>query len=67
MSARTVMLIGTSALMTGVAIVMLSVSGVSPLGFFVGTFGAGVGFGAGFVGGIRLPSTTTPGRTRISR
>jgi predicted MFS family arabinose efflux permease len=52
--ARTVMLIGTSALIAGVAIVMLSVWGVSPLGFFVGTFVAGVGFGAGFQGGIRL-------------
>jgi MFS family permease len=37
-----------------VAIVMLSIWGDSPPGFFLGTFVAGVGFGAGFQGGIRL-------------
>jgi hypothetical protein len=49
-----VMLIGTSGSVAGVAIVMLSVWIDSPTGFFLGTFVAGVGFGGGFQGGIRL-------------
>jgi hypothetical protein len=52
--ARKAMLIGTSALMAGVGIVMLWLWGDSLLGFFCGTSVAGVGFGAGFQGGIRL-------------
>jgi MFS family permease len=49
-----VMLIGTTTLLAGVAVVMLSLwVGSAPL-FFVGTALAGVGFGAGFQGGIRL-------------
>jgi MFS family permease len=52
--ARQVMLMGTSTLITGVAVVLLSLwVGSAPL-FFVGTAVAGVGFGAGFQGGIRL-------------
>ena len=50
----TVMLIGTSALIAGVAAVLLTIWAASPLGFFAGTAVAGVGFGAGFQGGIRL-------------
>jgi predicted MFS family arabinose efflux permease len=53
-AAQKVMLIGTSTLMAGVAIVLLSVWIDFPTGFFLGTFVAGVGFGAGFQGGIRL-------------
>jgi hypothetical protein len=49
-----VMLIGTSALIAGVAAVLLSLWADSPLGFFAGTALAGVGFGAGFQGAIRL-------------
>ena len=49
-----VMLIGTGTLITGVAIVLLSLWADSAQGFFVGTAVAGVGFGAGFQGGIRL-------------
>jgi predicted MFS family arabinose efflux permease len=49
-----VMLIGTTTLLAGVAVVMLSLwVGSAPL-FFVGTALAGIGFGAGFQGGIRL-------------
>jgi MFS family permease len=48
------MLIGTSALIAGVAAVLLSLWATSWLGFFAGTALAGVGFGAGFQGGIRL-------------
>jgi MFS family permease len=52
--ASTVMLIGTSSLIAGVSAVLLSLSGDSTIGFFAGTSLAGVGFGAGFQGGIRL-------------
>jgi predicted MFS family arabinose efflux permease len=52
--APTVMLIGTSALIAGVAAVLLTIWAAAPLGFFAGTAVAGVGFGAGFQGGIRL-------------
>jgi MFS family permease len=52
--AARVMLIGTSALIAGVGVVLLSILVRSPLGFFLGTALAGVGFGAGFQGGIRL-------------
>jgi MFS family permease len=48
------MLVGTTALIAGVAAVLLSLWAASPLGFFAGTALAGVGFGAGFQGGIRL-------------
>ncbi len=48
------MLIGTTALIAGVAAALLSLWAGSTLGFFAGTAVAGVGFGAGFQGGIRL-------------
>jgi predicted MFS family arabinose efflux permease len=48
------MLIGTSTLIAGVAIVLLSIWLDSPPGFFLGTLVAGVGFGAGFQGGVLL-------------
>jgi uncharacterized protein (DUF427 family)/predicted MFS family arabinose efflux permease len=54
MPAPKVMLIGTGTLMAGVAIALLSLWLGSPLAFFAGTAIAGVGFGAGFQGGIRL-------------
>jgi predicted MFS family arabinose efflux permease len=54
MPAPSVMLIGTTALVAGVAAVLLSLWAASTLGFFAGTAVAGVGFGAGFQGGIRL-------------
>jgi hypothetical protein len=53
-AAPTVMLIGTTALIAGVAAVLLSLRAASTPGFFAGTALAGVGFGAGFQGGIRL-------------
>jgi MFS family permease len=54
MPAQTVMLIGTATLVAGVAAVLLSLWAGSTPGFFAGTAVAGVGFGAGFQGGIRL-------------
>jgi predicted MFS family arabinose efflux permease len=54
MPAPKVMLLGTTALIAGVAAVLLSLWAASALGFFAGTAVAGVGFGAGFQGGIRL-------------
>ncbi len=53
-AASQVMLIGTSTLIAGVAVVLLSLWVGSALLFFLGTAAAGVGFGAGFQGGIRL-------------
>ena len=52
--APNVMLIGTGTLFAGVTMVLLSIWADSSLGFFFGTAVAGVGFGAGFQGGIRL-------------
>jgi predicted MFS family arabinose efflux permease len=52
--ARRVMLIGTGGLIIGVAIALLGVRVDSPDTFFAGTTVAGIGFGAGFQGGIRL-------------
>jgi predicted MFS family arabinose efflux permease len=52
--ASRVMLIGTATLIAGVAVVLLSVLADSAQGFFAGTAIAGIGFGAGFQGGIRL-------------
>ncbi len=52
--ARAVMLMGIVALIVGVTIVLVGTATLSPVLFFVGTAIAGVGFGAGFQGGIRL-------------
>jgi MFS family permease len=52
--AARVMLIGTSALIAGVSLVLLSIWFGSPPGFFLATAVAGFGFGAAFQGGIRL-------------
>jgi hypothetical protein len=54
MPAPKVMLVGTGTLVAGVTTVLLSLWTDSSLGFFFGTAVAGVGFGAGFQGGIRL-------------
>jgi MFS family permease len=53
-AARTVMLTGIGALIAGVAITLLALTLKSPALFFVGTAVAGVGFGSGFQGGIRI-------------
>jgi predicted MFS family arabinose efflux permease len=50
---RTVMFIGTIALLAGVGLTVLAVYATSAAGFFVGSAVAGVGFGAGFQGAIR--------------
>jgi len=53
-AARTVMLTGIAALIAGVAVTVAAVSlGSAPV-FFIGSAIAGVGFGSGFQGGIRL-------------
>jgi hypothetical protein len=51
--ARTVLLWGIGALVTGVAITLIALGAGSLALFFVGTAVSGVGFGAGFQGGIR--------------
>jgi len=52
--APSAMLIGTGALFAGVSMVLLSLWSGSSIGFFLGTAVAGVGFGGGFQGAIRL-------------
>jgi predicted MFS family arabinose efflux permease len=52
--ASQVMLIGTTTLIAGVGVVLLSLGAGSAALFFAGTAVAGIGFGAGFQGGIRL-------------
>jgi len=51
--ARTVMLLGILALITGVAVTVMAVSLGSVVVFFAGSVIAGAGFGSGFQGGIR--------------
>jgi MFS family permease len=53
-AARTVMLVGIWALIAGVGVTVLAVSVGSVALFFAGSVIAGVGFGSGFQGGIRL-------------
>ncbi|MEU3188278.1 MFS transporter [Streptomyces sp. NPDC006923] len=58
-AARTVMLIGVPALVAGIVVTLVSIGSgaggaASVTGFFVGTAVAGIGFGAGFLVGIRL-------------
>ena len=53
-AARTVMLAGIAALITGVAVTVLAVSLDSTAVFFAGSAIAGAGFGSGFQGGIRM-------------
>jgi predicted MFS family arabinose efflux permease len=50
---RTVMFLGTVALIVGVGTILLAIDHTSATAFFVGTALAGVGFGAGFQGGLR--------------
>jgi MFS family permease len=52
--ARTVMLAGVVALVTGVAVTVLAVNLGSVAVFFAGSAIAGAGFGSGFQGGIRM-------------
>jgi predicted MFS family arabinose efflux permease len=52
-AARTVMLFGILALITGVAVTVTAVSLGSAAVFFAGSAIAGAGFGSGFQGGIR--------------
>jgi predicted MFS family arabinose efflux permease len=53
-AARTVMLLGIVALITGVTVTVAAVSLGSVAIFFAGSAIAGAGFGSGFQGGIRL-------------
>ena len=52
-AARTVMITGIVALVTGVAITLLALTLRSPAVFFAGTAVSGIGFGSGFQGGVR--------------
>jgi hypothetical protein len=52
-SARTVMVLGTSALVVGVGVTLLAVNHAAAPAFFIGTAIAGAGFGGGFQGAIR--------------
>jgi hypothetical protein len=52
-SARAVLTIGTTSLLSGVALTLFAVDHASTLGFFAGTALSGMGFGAGFQGAIR--------------
>lgn len=57
--ARVVMLVGMGALVVGMAITLVSVGSgtggtAQDIGFFIGSAVAGVGFGNGFQGGIRM-------------
>jgi MFS family permease len=54
LAARTVMLVGVTTLIAGVAVTLVAVNASSPGWFFAGTAIAGVGFGSGFQGGIRI-------------
>ncbi|GAB2807943.1 MFS transporter [Actinoallomurus bryophytorum] len=51
---RTVLYTGVLTLIAGVAVTLISVDAGSAAGFFAGSAVAGVGFGSGFQGGIRL-------------
>jgi len=51
---RPVLFLSIAALVAGVAVTLAAVSADSAAGFFAGTAIAGVGFGGGFQGGIRL-------------
>lgn len=50
---RTATIVGASSLIVGVAVSLLAVSASSLALFLIGTAAAGVGFGAGFQGGLR--------------
>ncbi len=52
-AAQTVMLIGTLALASGVALTLVAVAASWPVGFFAGTVVAGAGFGSGFQASMR--------------
>jgi predicted MFS family arabinose efflux permease len=54
LAARTMMLVGIGALVAGVAVVLVSLGTGSASTFFAGTAIAGIGFGSGFQGGIRM-------------
>ncbi len=51
---RPVLYLSIGALVAGVAVTLAAASADSAAGFFIGTATAGVGFGGGFQGGIRL-------------
>jgi hypothetical protein len=52
-SAGSVLTLGASLLILGVALTLLSLEQASTFGFFVGTAVSGAGFGAGFQGALR--------------
>jgi MFS family permease len=52
-AARRVMVVGTATVLIGVGVTVLAIDAQSTLLFFIGTGVAGIGFGAGFQGGVR--------------
>ena len=50
---RMMMLVGTGALLVGVALTLLAITQTSAAMFFVGATVAGIGFGASFQGALR--------------
>lgn len=66
-AAQTVMATGAVALITGVALTLLSLDIRSTALFFVGTTISGIGFGSGFQGGIRtvVPFATAHERAGV--
>jgi MFS family permease len=54
LTARRVMLVGTTVLVAGVAITLAALSAGSVVLFFAGTVVSGIGFGSGFQGGIHI-------------
>jgi len=63
-SARTMLTVGTAALVVGVAITLLATTTASLAMFFVGAVIAGGGFGAGFQGAIRSVLPLAPAHER---
>lgn len=53
-TARTMLVLGAVGLLAGVGITLLAISSTTAAGFFIGTAVAGVGFGAGFQGALRI-------------
>ena len=53
-SARSMLYLGITALLAGIAVTLVAMSTDSAAGFFTGTAISGIGFGSGFQGSIRL-------------
>ncbi|WP_134730803.1 MFS transporter [Amycolatopsis nivea] len=67
MAAKTVMFLGIALLVLGSLCTLAAVEASSITGFFAGTFVSGIGFGAGFQGGMRtvVPLAAEPERPGV--